>query len=187
MLTSVWRTAWLKGCVRKVHPLVADWCIASNAFKACEPMSRCNRGNEDKHSDSLRSSTHHGNSFISNSCRIWEAFNKWHTSCPIPVSSLIISTKNQKKTVYNGCMENSVKNWSSGWLKMLIYIVKPQTFAYGPQWCVMQLCFLFYLGWKQRYQTVHGKEGGTKAQDFLTSNVAWTQARASHILYSTAV
>lgn len=34
---SVWRTAWLKGCVRKVHPLVVDWSNI-HACGACELM-----------------------------------------------------------------------------------------------------------------------------------------------------
>lgn len=46
ILMSVWRTAWLKGCVRKVHPLVADW-SRIHAFKACESKSWCDRGNEE--------------------------------------------------------------------------------------------------------------------------------------------
>lgn len=46
ILMSVWRTAWLNGCVRKVHPLVADW-SRGRAFKACEPKRWCDRGSED--------------------------------------------------------------------------------------------------------------------------------------------
>lgn len=34
---SVWRTAWLEGCVRKVHPLVVDW-SNTHACGACELM-----------------------------------------------------------------------------------------------------------------------------------------------------
>lgn len=76
--------------------------------------------------------------------------------------------------VYDSCMENAALNWTSGWFMMVIYAVKPQLFAYGPHWCVTRLCFLFCLGYKknscsQRGDTITGKEGGTDAQECLTS------------------
>lgn len=172
MLTSVWRTAWLKGCVRKVHPLVADWCIASMRSKLVSQWADVI--GEMRTPTSIRIHWDHQHIMEIHLFLIHAVFEKHSINGTLHVPSQFpawssLQKKKKKKTVYNSCMENAVKNWSSGWLKMLVYIVKPQTFAYGPQWCVMQLCFLFYLGWKQRYQTVHGKEGGTKAQDFLTS------------------
>lgn len=72
-------------------------------------------------------------------------------------------------------MENAVLKMNTRMTENVDLQCETRLGAYGPHWCVMLLRFLFYIGWKKKAAPgsgrilLHGKEGRTTAQEFLTS------------------
>lgn len=109
---------------------------------------------------------------MSNLRRILEVFNKCHTLHPISAVSSIIPSN---KSIPDSCMENALIKMNTRMTENVDLHCETRLGAYGPHWCVMLLCFLFYIGWQKKAAPgsgrilLHGKEGRTTAQEFLTS------------------
>lgn len=68
-------------------------------------------------------------------------------------------------------MENAVKIWTSGWFKMLIYNLHSLHIGLTDESCSYASSFIWNKNTipASREIRLHGEEGGTKAQELLTS------------------
>lgn len=95
-----------------------------------------------------------------------------HPSCQQGTSFL------KKKNVYDSCMENAVKIWTSGWFKMLIYNLHSLHIGLTDESCSYASSFIWNKNTipDSREIRLHGEEGGTKAREFLTSRLVCHRA-----------